>query len=78
MAREFWVKMRHEQVQTCEPQSGVRAFGCLVEELLSLVSKNELTGELRSQWQQLVKDCTLPEVKSRPGFSDILAVLDRF
>ena len=56
----------------------VRAFGCLVEEVFSLVGENELKEEVRHKWQQLIKDCTIPEVKSRPGFSQVLAVLDGF
>ncbi len=56
----------------------VRAFGCLLEDILNLVSQNELNRALRNKWQKLITDCTIPEVKSRLNFSEILEVLNQF
>ncbi|UXP33343.1 leucine-rich repeat-containing serine/threonine-protein kinase [Reichenbachiella agarivorans] len=54
----------------------VRAFGCLLEDLLSLTNDKELNSQLLNNWQKLIADCTLPDVKSRPGFSKILEELE--
>lgn len=54
----------------------VRAFGCLLEDVLNLISESELNSTLRHKWQKLIRDCTIPEVKSRPDFAEILEVLD--
>jgi hypothetical protein len=56
----------------------VRAFGCLLEDVLGLVSENEINIELLNKWQKLITDCTIPEVKLRLGFSEILEVLNHF
>lgn len=56
----------------------VRAFGYLVEDVLGLVRENEMNNELRETWQKLIADCTDVDVKSRPGFSDILELLKTF
>ena len=55
----------------------VRAFGCLIEDVLNLVSRNEINAELRNQWQKIITNCTIPEVKLRPSFSEILEVLNQ-
>lgn len=49
----------------------VRAFGCLVEDLLNLVSESEINNQIRRKWQKIIIDCTGSEVKSRLRFSDI-------
>lgn len=56
----------------------VRAFGCLLEEIVPLVSIHELTTELRNKWQKLITDCTIPEVISRLSFSEIVTALHKF
>ena len=56
----------------------VRAFGCLLEDVIGLVRANEMGVELLQRWENLILDCTLPEVKSRLGFSEILEVLEEF
>jgi hypothetical protein len=56
----------------------VRAFGCLLEDVLSLVSETEFTKQHHKKWLRLIDDCTLPQVRSRPSFSDILAELNTF
>ena len=56
----------------------VRAFGCLIEDVLGLVLNNEMTDQLANKWQTLIADCMKPEVKKRPSFSDILQELDNF
>ena len=56
----------------------VRAFACLVEDILSLVNKNDLNNQDRDKWQKLIADCTKPDVKSRPCFSEILEELNKF
>ena len=56
----------------------VRAFGCLLEDLLGLVPENKMNNEVRNSWQMLIADCALADVKSRPGFSEILEKLAGF
>lgn len=55
----------------------VRAFGCLLEDLLGLVKGKDLSESFVSQWKQLIDKCFLPEVKSRPAFSEILTELEK-
>jgi hypothetical protein len=56
----------------------VRAFGCLLEDVLGLASQSEATKQQHNKWQKLINDITISEVKSRPSFSDILAELNIF
>ncbi len=56
----------------------VRAFGCLLEDVLNLVSENELSKALRNKWQKLITDCTIPEVKSRLNFSEVVEILNHY
>jgi len=56
----------------------VRAYACLVEDVLGLVRENDMNNELLEKWQKLIADCTSSDVRLRPGFSDILEVLDEF
>ncbi|QDO94695.1 protein kinase [Formosa sediminum] len=53
----------------------VRAYGCLLEDLLSLVPETELTPKFKASWQKLIADCMLPDVKSRPSFAELIARL---
>ena len=53
----------------------VRAFGCLVEDVLSLVGESDMTDELRNKWEYLIHTCTKADVKSRPSFKEILEIL---
>ncbi|OEK07586.1 protein kinase [Flavivirga aquatica] len=56
----------------------VRAYTCLLEDVLGLVSENEMSNELRNKWQKLIADCRVTDVKSRIGFSEVLEVLEGF
>ncbi|MDN3665581.1 leucine-rich repeat-containing protein kinase family protein [Algibacter miyuki] len=56
----------------------VRAFGCLVEDVLGLVNEREMNSDLRDKWQKIITDCSSNDVRLRPGFSEILEVLDEF
>ena len=56
----------------------VRAFGCLLEDVFGLVHENEISSQLHTKWEDLISDCSISQVKSRPSFSDILAELDMF
>ena len=51
----------------------VRAFGCLLEDLLSLVNESDT-----EKWQYLINNCMQSEVKLRPSFSEIVEELNRF
>ena len=55
----------------------VRAFGCLVEDLFHLVDENEMSNKFSEQWKTLIIECTVPEVKSRLSFSEILERLSK-
>ena len=52
----------------------VRAYGCLLEDVLSLVKHQKVD----SKWYELIRNCTVQDVKSRPSFSAILAQLNTF
>ncbi|MGL1889819.1 MAG: leucine-rich repeat-containing serine/threonine-protein kinase [Reichenbachiella sp.] len=56
----------------------VRAFGCLVEDVLGLVRESEGNDQLRTKWQKLIAACTISDVKSRLSFSEILAELNHY
>ena len=56
----------------------LRAFGCLVEDVLGLVSDKNLDNQLRNKWQQLITACKNSEVKFRPSFSEITEELNMF
>ncbi|UAM97325.1 protein kinase [Polaribacter litorisediminis] len=56
----------------------IRAFGCLLEDLWNLIDKNKLEENLLTKWQQLIIDCTIPEVSLRPSFSEVLGKLNHF
>ncbi|MFB9052283.1 leucine-rich repeat-containing protein kinase family protein [Formosa undariae] len=49
----------------------VRAYGCLIEDLLNLIPDHSMDGTTRKSWDKLVLDCFNPDVKSRPSFSKI-------
>jgi len=51
----------------------VRAFGCLLEDVLSLVSECDT-----DKWQNLINKCMLPEVKLRLSFSEVVEELSVF
>lgn len=56
----------------------VRAFGCLLEDVLGLVEAKELDKETGEKWQKLISACFDTDVKSRLNFNEILATLDTF
>ncbi len=53
----------------------VRAFGCLLEDVLGLVGQSELAAHVRHQWLKLIADCTVSDVNLRPSFAEILEQL---
>lgn len=56
----------------------VRAYACLLEDILGLVSEQDINNELRDNWLKLIASCSQSEVKKRPSFSEILEELDVF
>lgn len=56
----------------------VRAYACLLEDVLSLVNENDIDNELRCKWVKLITKCGIPDVKSRLSFSEILEELRTF
>ncbi len=56
----------------------VNAFSCLLEDVLNLVSKKEISKELLNKWLKLITDCRDSDVKNRPSFSEILGELNVF
>lgn len=53
----------------------VRAYGCLVEDVLNLVTEDNLDDEFRNKWSKLIADCTSPDVKNRLSFQEVLVRL---
>ena len=56
----------------------VRAFGCLLEDVLNLVPKSEVDEQLLNKWQKLITDCTISNVKFRLSFNEVLEKLHMF
>ena len=56
----------------------VKAYGCLLEDLLSLITENDDCVELRCKWRKLIKDCIGADVLLRPSFVDILDEINNF
>ena len=56
----------------------VRAFGCLLEDVLNLVPKSEVDEQLLYKWQKLITDCTISNVKFRLSFNEVLEKLHMF
>jgi serine/threonine protein kinase len=58
-------------------QLEVRAFGCLIEDLLTLTVDNVLTNDMIHAFSILKEDCLNPETIKRPTFSTICGQLER-
>lgn len=56
----------------------VRAYGCLLEDIFNLVDKTKLNNASIIKWQELIENCTIPNVKKRFNFSEILETLNAF
>ncbi|WP_159023546.1 leucine-rich repeat-containing protein kinase family protein [Formosa sp. L2A11] len=56
----------------------VRAFGCLLEDILNLVPENNRNENLKETLQKLISGCFQSNVKTRPSFSEILQILKQF
>lgn len=56
----------------------IRAFGCLIEDILNVVKEKEFNNELYNKWQKLIANCMDSNVELRPGFSKILNLLNEF
>lgn len=56
----------------------VRAFGCFLEDLLSLTTESEIGFSFYEKWNALIKSCTKTNVALRPSFSQILNILNTF
>ncbi|WP_405566877.1 leucine-rich repeat-containing protein kinase family protein [Polaribacter sp. Asnod6-C07] len=66
---------RNSQISKKIERVEVRAFGCLLEDLLNLVDKSEIDQNLYPKLKNLTELCLQPEVDKRPIFSDILEKL---
>ena len=55
----------------------VRAFGCLLEDVLGLVSENDGNKKLRNMCEKIIADCNVPDVENRPCFSEVLEDLEK-
>lgn len=56
----------------------VRAFGCLLEDILSLVPEDKMHENLLRAWGKLITDCTISEVQFRLNFDEVLEKLNEF
>lgn len=56
----------------------VRAFGCLLEDLLALINLVKSEESSLKFWKELITKCTQPTVKMRPSFSEIIEQLADF
>lgn len=56
----------------------VRAYGCLLEDILGLVPMTKISNELRDTWNKLISDCMQPIINQRPNFFDVLSLLTKF
>jgi hypothetical protein len=56
----------------------VRAYSCLLEDILGLVEEKEMNSELRNKWLKLIADCRVLDVRFRPSFVEVLEELKTF
>lgn len=56
----------------------VRAFGCLLEDLLNLSNESDMSTDFYKKWQILIEICMVADVSLRPSFSQILYTLNTF
>lgn len=56
----------------------VRAFGCLIEDVLGQVPESELDAKSHEKWLELISDCSQEKVTSRPSFKQVVTVLEKF
>ncbi|SDR66586.1 Protein kinase domain-containing protein [Polaribacter sp. KT25b] len=55
-----------------------RAFGCLLEDLSSLITENEISNPFQRKWQKLIANCTSKDVNLRLSFHQIIEELNTF
>lgn len=75
-AATFYNKQSHKthNIELIE----VRAFGCLLEDILNLVPENSIDKRLKETWESLISDCFYPQVNARPLFSELINTLNTF
>ena len=56
----------------------VRAFGCLVEDLLGVVKVGSVCNASFEKWLKLINKCRFPAVKNRLSFAEVVAELAGF
>lgn len=56
----------------------VRAYGCLLEDILKLTGENKTDTKLHNQWLKLITDCAATNVSTRPTFAEISKILEIF
>ena len=56
----------------------VRAFGCLLDDVLKLLEPSEIEHHVYTDLQNLIQRCFAVDVKNRPNFSDILLELSGY
>ena len=56
----------------------VRAFACLIEDVLGQIPESELDAKSQEKWLQLISDCKNIKVNSRPDFSQLRIRLNDF
>jgi hypothetical protein len=56
----------------------IRAFGCLLEDLLGLVDETDLKNSSYKELEKLQKSCCNSVVVNRPDFADVVLKLDDF
>jgi hypothetical protein len=56
----------------------VRAFGCLLEDVLGLVNEKEMNNQLCIKWKKLITACMLSDVTVRPSFFQVSVELNEF
>lgn len=54
----------------------VRAYGCLLKDILGLVDDLSVNDELENKWRKLIAACFNEDVKARPSFTEIEAELN--
>lgn len=68
----------NSELAHCIERVEVRAYACLLEDLLTLGATNTMSNLLYDKWQHLITDCMQANVKLRPSFLQILKRLEGF
>lgn len=64
----------NSELSSCIERVEVRAFGCLLEDLVGLM----LDADLQKKWKSILSNCMQPEMLKRPSFASLVSEFNSF